>query len=188
MSPQPATQRRVSVDEYLAGERDAELRHEYIDGEVYAMTGASRAHALIVTALTIALGPHARERRCQLFTSDMKVKIEAAGATVFYYPDLMLVCDPTDAKPYYSAAPCMIIEVLSPATERIDRREKLLSYISLPSLQEYLLVAQDEKRIEVHRRSHGWAGETFTQGQVHVDCLGVSIPVDAAYIDVTMAN
>ena len=60
MSPQPATQRRVSVDEYLAGERDAELRHEYIDGEVYAMTGASRAHALIVTALTIALGPCTR--------------------------------------------------------------------------------------------------------------------------------
>ena len=60
MSPQPATQRRVSVDEYLAGERDAELRHEYIDGEVYAMTGASRTHALIVTALTIALGPPTR--------------------------------------------------------------------------------------------------------------------------------
>ncbi|MGC9185943.1 MAG: Uma2 family endonuclease, partial [Thiomonas sp.] len=133
MPPQAAKKTRISIDDYLAGERDAETRHEYVDGEVYAMTGASRRHALIVTAMTGALLPLARARRCQLFTNDMKLRLEIAGSTVFYYPDLMLACDPQDGDPHFLTRPCLIAEVLSPATERIDRREKLLSYITIPS-------------------------------------------------------
>jgi len=184
MPPQAAKRIRISIDDYLAGERDAEGRHEYIDGEVYAMTGASRRHALIVTAMTGALLPLARARRCQLFTNDMKLRLEIAGSTVFYYPDLMLACDPQDGDPYFLTRPCLIAEVLSPATERIDRREKLLSYITIPSVQEVLLVAQDQPLLEIHRRANDWKVELCEQGSLRLDCLGAEIAVEHVYADV----
>ena len=124
----------IGEQEYLDGELHGELRHEYIDGQVYAMTGASRAHGLIVNALAYALTPGARRKQCQLFTSDMKVRLKVGGKTLFYYPDLVLSCDPDDREPYFSRSPCLIIEVLSESTARIDRREKLLAYQTLPSL------------------------------------------------------
>jgi Uma2 family endonuclease len=185
MSPQPALKHRITVDDYLAGEKDGELRHEYIDGEVYAMTGASDRHALIVNALAFALTPAARQRRCQLFTNDMKVRFELAGATVFYYPDLLLACDPADRELYFRTAPCLVVEVLSPRTERIDRREKLFSYITLPSLQEYLLVGQDRPLIEIHRRSKGWTAEEFASGSLRLDCLDTDLSVADVYADVS---
>lgn len=188
MPPRAAKTLRVSIDDYLAGERDAETRHEYLDGEVYAMTGASRRHALIVTAMTIALGPLARQRRCQLFTNDMKLRVDVAGATLFYYPDLMLACDPQDNDPYFLTRPCLIVEVLSPGTERIDRREKLFSYITLPSVQEVLLVAQDQPLLELHRRATGWAAEHCDHGSLHLDCLNAELTVDQVYADVDWAQ
>ena len=148
------------------------------------MTGASRRHALIVTAMTGMLLPLARKRRCLLFTNDMKLRLELAGSTIFYYPDLMLACDPQDDNPYYLSRPCLIAEVLSPGTERIDRREKLLSYISLPSVQEVLLVAQDQALIEIHRRTQDWKGELFEQGSLRLDSLDAELDVQQVYVDV----
>ncbi len=184
MSSPSALKRTLTVEAYLAGERTAEVRHEYIDGQVYAMVGASDRHGLILNALAFALTPLARQRRCQLFTSDMKVRLEIAGRTVFYYPDLLLACDPEDREPYFRTRPCLIVEVLSEATERIDRREKLLAYQTLPSLREYALVAQDARRVEVYRRANGWLAEELEAGELRLDCLDAAIPIEAIYQDV----
>ncbi|HHB12303.1 MAG TPA: Uma2 family endonuclease [Chromatiales bacterium] len=175
---------KLSVAAYLEAERDGQVRHEYLDGQVYAMTGASRRHALIVNALAFALTPAARERGCALFTNDMKVRIDLRGRTFFYYPDLVLACDPEDREAYYVTRPCLVVEVLSPATERIDRREKLLTYIQLPSLQEYLLVSQDPPLVEIYRRRADWLPEEVTEGALALDCLGTELAVEAIYQDV----
>ena len=179
----PALNAGISVEEYLKGERHGEIRHEYIDGKVYAMSGASDRHGLIVNALAFALTPAARRKRCQLFTSDMKVRLDIADQEVFYYPDLLLACDPADRETYFRTRPCLIIEVLSDSTERIDRREKLLAYQTLPSVSEYVLVAQDARRVEIYRRANGWRSEYCEAGEISLDCLDVRVTLDAIYND-----
>ena len=187
MSSVRAPQPTLSVEDYLAGEQHAEVRHEYIHGQVYAMTGASDRHGLIVNAMAFALTAAARRKGCQLFSSDMKLRLELGGNTIFYYPDLLLSCDPQDRDPYFRRAPCMIVEVLSASTARIDRRDKLLAYQRLPSVQTYLLVEQDLKRVELYRRSHHWQVEYFEQGEIPLDCLDMALPVSEIYIDVDAA-
>ena len=174
----------ISEEEYLAGGEQSDLRHEFIDGQVYAMTGASRAHGLIVNALAFAMTPAARRKGCQLFTSDMKLRLDLGGKIVFYYPDLLLSCDPDDRDPLFTRAPCLIVEVLSESTARIDRREKLLACQSLPSLQSYVLVAQDAMQVELYRRAHGWQVEYVEQGSIPVDCLDMELPLAEVYADV----
>ncbi len=184
MSSVRAPQPTISVEDYLDGELHAELRHEYIDGQVYAMTGASDRHGLIVNAMAFAMTAAARRKGCQLFSSDMKLRLELGGKTIFYYPDLLLSCDPQDREPYFRRAPCMIVEVLSASTARIDRREKLLAYQSLPSVQAYVLVEQDLKRVELYRRRNDWQVEYFEQGEIPLDCLDMALPVADIYQDV----
>ena len=114
----------------------------------------------------------------------MKLRLNIADKTVFYYPDLLLSCAPDDRQPYFRSRPCLIVEVLSDSTERIDRREKLLAYQTLPSLQEYVLVAQNARRVEVYRRTNDWKAEYFDAGEIRLDCLESSVSVDAIYADV----
>lgn len=177
----------ISVEDYLAGELAGEVRHEYIDGQVYAMTGASDRHGLIVNAMAYALTPAARRKRCQLFTSDMKVRLEIGGTTTFYYPDLLVACAAEDREKYVRHSPCLIVEVLSESTARIDRREKLLAYQTLPSLQAYLLVEQDSRLVELYRRGNGWIVEPIGQGNVPLECLDTDLSIDSIYMDVTAA-
>lgn len=184
MPPLAARHALITVEEYLDGEQSSEIRHEYIDGLVYAIGGASDRHGLIVNALAYALTPAARQRQCQLFTSDMKVRLNIADKPIFYYPDLLLSCDPTDREAYFRVRPCLIIEVLSETTERIDRREKLLAYQTLPSLQEYLLVAQDARHVEIYRRSQNWQPQYHADGTLHLDCLDTELKLDDIYADV----
>ena len=174
----------LSVDDYLAGEQVADQRSEYIDGQVYAMTGASDRHGLILNALAYSMTPAARRKGCQLFTSDMKLRLEIGGKTCFYYPDLLLSCDPQDREPYFRRSPCLIVEVLSESTARIDRREKLLAYQSLPSLQTYVLVEQSVMRAELYRRSNDWQVEYVEQGAIAIDCLELELPLAEVYADV----
>lgn len=174
----------VSVEDYLAGEQHGDVRHEYLDGQVYAMTGASRTHGLIVNAIAFALTPAARRKGCQLFTSDMKLRLEIAGKTLFYYPDLLLTCDPRDNDAYFSRAPCLLIEVLSESTARIDRREKLLGYQTLPSLSAYLLVEQATRHTELYRRDNGWRVEDFDEGDIPLACLDTALAVADIYADI----
>jgi len=137
-----------------------------------------------VTGLGIALGLHARRKRCQLFMADMKVRVEHTDQTYFYYPDLLLACDPQDREPYYRRRPCLIVEVLSPSTERIDRREKLFAYQTIPSLREYLLIDPDKRHIEIYRFGHPVRHEIHTEGGFRLDCLDAELTVDEVYMDV----
>lgn len=116
----------------------------------------------------------------------MKVFLKISGQDIFYYPDLLLSCDPTDRESYFRQAPCLIIEVLSESTERIDRREKMLAYQTLPSLLEYVLVAQDDRRVEIYRRRNEWRPEIINEGTFHLDCLDLSVMIEDVYEDVTV--
>ncbi|AHE96949.1 Uma2 family endonuclease [Thioalkalivibrio paradoxus] len=179
----PAQHTAVSVDDYLAGELESEVRHEYVAGQVYATVGASDRHGLLVNALAFALTPAARKARCQLFTSDMKIHLEIGKQDVFYYPDLLVSCDPDDRATYYRERPCLIVEVLSDSTERLDRREKMLAYQTIASLQEYVLVAQDVRRVEVYRRTDDWVPSIHTESSVRLASLGTEVTVAAIYED-----
>ncbi len=184
VQPKP---RQLSVEDYIQGEEGSEVRHEYIGGEVYAMVGTSDRHNLIAVNLATALRPHVRGTPCRLFMSDMKVRLRVASDDAFYYPDLMLACDPDDRATYYRTRPCLIVEVLSDSTERIDRREKLLAYTSIDSLQEYLLVSQNRVEAELHRRVDGWRGQTVTTGDVRIQCLDLAVPLATIYEDVPLS-
>ena len=175
----------VSVDEYLAHEDGADCRHEYINGQVYAMTGASDRHCLITLNIAAYLRPSLRGTPCQLFVNDMKVRLRISEQDIFYYPDVLLSCDPNDRETYYRSAPCMVIEVLSESTARIDRREKLLSYRLIPSLQEYILIEQQQRRLEVYRRANDWQQEIIESGSLSLVCLNhLKIPLGSIYEDV----
>lgn len=114
----------ISVDEYLNLEQDAEIRHEYVAGQIYAVAGASEAHNLIVGNILALLRPHLQGSSCRSFVSDMKVKVKTQQADIFYYPDLLVTCDPNDNKKYFKTNPNLIVEVLSDSTKITDRRGK----------------------------------------------------------------
>jgi len=184
MTAQPAFQTAISIDDYLLGEETSEIKHEYLDGQVVAMTGATRKHVLLTMSLSTLLHARARARGCQLFASDMKLRLDHAGETYFYYPDLLLTCADDDRHPLYCNQPCLLIDVLSPSSERINRREKRLAYSLLPSLREYLIVDQDRMRIDLHRRSEqGWTHSTHSEGAIHLDCLDCDIALNDIYAD-----
>ncbi|MDQ2808263.1 MAG: Uma2 family endonuclease [Chloroflexota bacterium] len=154
----PLPQPRYSQEEYLAYERQAEYKSEYIDGQIIAMAGASREHNLVTTNLLRVISNQLLDRPCEVYTGDMRVKITAQG--MYTYPDIVAVCgDPQfeDKGVDTLLNPTVIIEVLSPSTALYDRATKFAYYRQLPSLQEYLLVAQDQRLIEHFvRTTDGW--------------------------------
>jgi Uma2 family endonuclease len=157
MSAEP--HRRVSIEDYLTAERRAETKSEYLDGEVFAMTGASRPHNLVVWNLSGILYGQLKARRCEAYVNDMRVLIPAAG--LYTYPDITVVCgEPRfeDGELDTLLNPTLLIEVLSPTTEGYDRGRKFAHYRTLESLREYVLVAQDEVRVELftHQDDGHW--------------------------------
>lgn len=172
----------ISVDEYLDGEKAAEVRHEYSGGAVYAMAGASVRHNLIAGTIAAALRAQVRGSACYVFQSDMKVRID----DTFYYPDIVVTCGAIDLTAYFQASPVLIVEVLSESTEAKDRLEKRVAYQHLVSVKEYALVAQDKLQIEVIRRVRdGWQIETYGHGDVvKFSSVGLEQPIEALYEDV----
>lgn len=149
MSALPDMRPHMTEEEYLAFERESELKHEFIDGEVYAMSGASRNHNLIVGSTLSALYGQLRGRPCETYPSDMKIRTPSTRS--YSYPDITIVC----GEPQFSdderdvlLNPTLIVEVLSPSTERHDRGLKFQHYREIDSLQEYVLIAQDKPHIE----------------------------------------
>ena len=169
----------VPEDEYLAAEKDRQVRHEYVAGQIYAMTGGSVYHNRIAGNLFGALKSKTSQRGCDVFIADMKVKTEHA----FYYPDLMVVCDPTDTDPYTKTQPLLIVEVVSPNTRAIDEREKRQAYQALPSLREYLLAEQDRAEARLIRRTEeGWEQELLGPDDlVELRSLDLMIAIQAVY-------
>ncbi|HEY8598113.1 MAG TPA: Uma2 family endonuclease [Thermomicrobiales bacterium] len=168
----------LSEEEYLRLERESEVRHEYLAGEIVAMVGASKDHNRIVTSTSFALYAQLRHRPCDLFANDMRVKVGASG--LYTYPDLTVVC----GEPLFFEEdtntllnPTVIIEVLSPSTEGYDRGKKFQHYRGLRSLKEYLLISQDAYHIDQFVR-HGeinWLltehdGPTATVHLTSIDC------------------
>jgi Uma2 family endonuclease len=151
-------QQRWTPESYLVFERASEEKHEYFNGSIYAMTGASENHNLIMVSTSASLHNQLRKRPCRVYPSDMRVKTRS---TVLYtYPDISVVCGDSQFEDDVFDTllnPTVIIEVLSPSTERYDRGKKFQHYRTLESLQEYLLIAQDSVRIEHYvRRGEQW--------------------------------
>ena len=153
----------ISVREYLEGERNAKRKHEYLEGFVYAMAGASNLHNRIATNATVLLGSQLRGRPCQVFNSDTKIRVQPAQCTRFYYPDASVVCQPNSKDDVFQDAPVVIIEVISESTRRTDEYEKREAYFSIESLCVYILVEQSAAIALVYRRSNrGFVSESFT--------------------------
>lgn len=154
---QPNPKPFLAVEAYIESELHSEVKHEYLAGEVYAMSGASRSHNIIAGNLFSSLHRHLRGGPCRVFMSDMKVRLRQARDDYFYYPDLMVACRPEDNARYWCEQPKLIIEVLSESTERVDTREKFFAFQTIPALEEYVLLAQDRREATVFRRADGWA-------------------------------
>ena len=188
MTALTAPEAHVGVEEYLAREQRSDIRHEYLAGHIVAMGGASRRHGLIAGSLHALLLPAARRRGCQLFVADMKVRIDHEGDSWFYYPDLVLACDPADREPLYVRDPCLLVEVLSPSTEQTDTREKLLAYRLLPGLREYLMLRQDRLQADLYQREAD--GRWQHLRMTHLDetlplrCLDAQPSLREVYVDV----
>ncbi len=185
----PLTLTYLTVEEYLKAEESSEIRYEYLGGQVFAMSGGSKEHNLITLNIASRLRSHVRGGSCSVFMSDMKVKLELAnkGKSIFYYPDVLVSCDSEDQDRFFLNYPCLIIEVLSPSTETTDKREKLVNYRTLKSLQEYVLVSQDKVKVEVYRKDaqENWSLIILGKDdELHLDSIGATLTMTEVYEDV----
>ena len=156
----------VTPEEYLEWEKHQEIKHEYRDGDIYAMAGASDAHVTIAGNIFALLRNNVRGSNCRVYISDMKARLEKFNR--FYYPDVLVTCDTRDQENNnYKCYPKLIIEVLSDSTEAFDRGDKFIDYQSLESLEEYVLINTKHQRIECFRRNEQglWVLEVY-----HADC------------------
>lgn len=151
----------ISPAAYLAGEKIAERRHEYVNGQVFAMAGGTKAHNQVAGNFYSLLRAGVRGTPCRVFIGDVKVYVAWDWHQRYYYPDVVVACELDDTDAYVIEQPKLIIEVLSESTERNDRSDKFYAYRRLPSLQEYVLVAQDVLRVEVYRRETEWDFELY---------------------------
>ena len=149
----------ISVEDYLAGEDKSEIRHEYVDGIVRAMAGEKASHNEIALSLASALRAKTRGGKCRTFMENVKVYPLGGALSLFYYPDVMVACDPRDKDERYRRYPKLLIEVASESTEHKDRGEKLLAYLQNETLEEYVIVAQERPEVSVYRRSAEWRRE-----------------------------
>ena len=141
----------ITEQAYLEGEKIAEVRHEYVDGVVYAMAGTSRRHNRIAVNFARKLSLTDRQGNpCEIYLSDVKVRAQRAKS--YYYPDVIVGCQRDEADEYYLEKPCLIVEVTSKSTEWKDFTEKLIAYQRLASLQVYLIVAQDQPQVTLFYR------------------------------------
>lgn len=171
----------ISRAEYLTFERDGQTRHEWVGGEVFAMTGRSARHNRISGRLFARLLPVAEATGCRAYVADMKVVATDFG----YYPDVMVVCDPETPGEYHEERPCLIAEVLSPSTADRDRREKKNAYLSIPSLLHLLLIRQDDTQIEHFFRAPDGRLHHHQLGpddMIVLRCPELSMPVADLYV------
>lgn len=175
----------LSEAEYLALEEQSQVRHEFVDGQVYAMAGGTQRHNCITLNVASGLLSALRGRPCRVFMSDVKLKV--AHDSAYYYPDVMVACGAAEriaGDEKSLSDPVLVVEVLSPGTESTDRREKLAAYRRLPSLKEYVLVNQDSQQVEIYRRvgDVGWVYLGFEAGEtVELKSVGLSVPIAEWY-------
>jgi Uma2 family endonuclease len=177
-----ADQPRLSVEDYLAYEADGRQRHEYFAGEIFAMTGASLEHNIIAGNLFNALSNHLRGGPCRAFMSDFKVRLKNGIEDIFYYPDVMVAGGREGIEKYYLTQPTLVVEVLSPSTEHIDRREKAFHYRQIATLQEYVLVAQERCEVTICRRADHWGATTVNAQAANAEFRSINLALPLAEI------
>jgi Uma2 family endonuclease len=183
------SQSYLTPEEYLNYEQDSPIKHEYIDGKVYAMTDTTDTHNTIAGNILSLIRNHLRGTDCRIFFADIKARVEAKNC--FYYPDLLVTCNPDDRETStYKRFPKLIIEVLSSATEAFDRGDKFNDYQALPSLEEYILVNSKRQRIEIFRRQENniWTFETYStaQPQITIHSINLELTIGDVYEDTTL--
>jgi Uma2 family endonuclease len=187
-----AAEKYITPEEYLAAERWAKVKSEYIYGEVFAMSGASRAHNLITVDITTELNIQLRRQGCEIYSGDMRVRTSSTGS--YFYPDAVVVCD----KPRFEdnvfdtlLNPILVVEVLSPSTEVYDKGEKFAHYQELASLREYLLVSQDRIHVEHFRLIETqWTGKALhtPEDVLLLNSIECKLPLRDIYTRVTFPD
>ena len=175
---------RLTFEEYVAWERTQEEKHDYVHGEVFPMSGASRVHAEITGNLYLALRLAFRGTDCRVYASEMRTEVEAGGR--YTYPDLCAVCGEArflGPKETTLTNPALVVEVLSDSTEAYDAGEKLSAYRAMPSLREIVHVRQDRRAATAYRRGGDgrWTIEDVTGGPLTLESVGVEVPFDDLY-------
>jgi Uma2 family endonuclease len=174
----------ISVDDYLVGELISPRKHEYLGGVVYGMAGDRNVHNIIAVNTTSALHTWLRGKPCRPFNSDTKIRIRLAGGQVrFYYPDASVTCRPNPPHDSFQDEPAALFEVLSRKTRRIDEGEKKDIYLTIPSLDVYLLIEQDTPMVVVYRRGTGFEREVYEgmDAVIPMSEIGIDLPLAEIY-------
>lgn len=168
----------LSVQAYLEGEANSQIKHELLDGLILAMAGASANHERIANNIIINFGTHLRGKPCEPFGSDMKVRVRDN----FFYPDVLVDCNFDESEPYFTTTPVIIVEVISRSTRKMDEKTKLLEYINILSLKEYVTIEQDFVDITVHRKSDDWRStHYFLEEEIYFESIDLTLAVAEIY-------
>lgn len=190
MIANPQDYQKMTAEEYLEWESQQEIRHEYVDGEILAMTGGTIPHNDIALNFYRALYPHLRQRGCRVNVSD--VKVQSNQNSRYFYSDLVVTCDPEDLKSRdFVQHPKVIIEVLSPSTANYDRGDKFKYYRQMPSLQEYVLVDSESISVEVYHRGEGkmWLYYAYTNGDtIALESIEFECAIELLYEGIVFDN
>ncbi|NOT84505.1 MAG: Uma2 family endonuclease [Methylococcaceae bacterium] len=164
--------------EYLALELTADVKHEYVDGHVYAMTGASNNHTRLTANVLGEFRNHLKGKPCEAFMTDTKIKV----GKNYFYPDVVVDCSAPAGGDYFAQSPVIIVEVLSKTTQKSDLTTKLMQYINLPTLKEYVLIEQEMVRVQVLRKNNHWQSAFYFLGdEIVFEAIDLTLSVEDIY-------
>ena len=175
---------RYTWDEYLRLEESSNVKHEFLDGQIYAMAGGTPSHAALLAAVPSVLYGALRAGACRAHVAELRIRVLATGLAT--YPDVAVICGPRQLDPEDKNSvvnPTLLVEVLSPSTERYDRGEKFAHYKRIPSLHQYVLVSQTDRQIEVWTRGEdAWTSRSYAEGDVaDLASIGARLDVRELY-------
>lgn len=175
----------ITKADYLTHYADSDERYELINGQIYAMTGSTGQHNILIGNLQTAFNIHLKGKPCIPFTESIKVNV----GDNFYYPDVVIDCGFDEDNPLFVGEPTLIIEVLSNSTRHKDLTQKFTDYQKIPTLQEYVIVEQDRMQIDIFRRNDDWQGTRYQSGdKVTFESIGLTLPIEEIYYRVTIAQ
>lgn len=170
----------VNIEEFIEWENQQDTKHELLEGQIIGMTGGTFAHARLIARLVTRLSNHLDQTPCVVLASDFKVQ----AADDVFYPDVLVTCARQENEDLFCKAPKLIIEVLSNSTSRKDRFKKRLAYQQIDSLEEYVLVAQEIRHVEIYRRAEDWRAAIHISGQVELHSVQFSLDIDELYASI----
>ena len=181
----------IAVEDYLAGEQQSSVKHEYVAGRIYAMIESQNAHNMIASSALGSLGQQLPGKPCRAFNSDTKIRVRMSNQTRFYYPDVSVICRPNPQSDVFQDLPSVIVEVFSESTRRIDDGEKREAYLTIPSLTHYILLEQSSIGAVVYeRRSAGFERRVLTvlTDSIPLPELNISLSLAAVYDGIELSD